>query len=136
MPTCRMQILLYLSPCTNSTLDESMTSTQGHILNLKEEKVGNSLELIGTVKVFPNRILKAQVLITRIKKWEYSMSSGFVLMGILCVAMCVSLHIYFCAFSLYLSLLFVFFCSILVGFFSYNSLYACLFLRRNKKHVD
>ena len=54
-----MKIDQYLSPCRKPDT-----------LNLIEEKVGKSLELIGTGGHFLNRTLMAHALRTRIDKWD------------------------------------------------------------------
>ena len=56
-----MTIELYVSPCTNSTLNGSVISRLD-TLNLIEEKVGNRLELVGTRKDFLNKTPLAQIL--------------------------------------------------------------------------
>jgi hypothetical protein len=79
MSACRtMQIGPYLSPCTklksrwikdfNIKLDT---------LNLIEEKVGNSLELIGTRDNFLNRTPIALTLGSTIDKWDLMKLKGF-----------------------------------------------------------
>jgi hypothetical protein len=52
---------LHIKPDKHIKLDE---------LNLMEEKVGNSLELIGTGGNFLNRTTMAQVLTSTLDKWD------------------------------------------------------------------
>ena len=74
MPTCRrLQIELYLSPCTKlkpkCTKHLSINVTVA-TLNLIEEKVGSSLEHIGTGDHFLNKTAGAQTLRAKINKWD------------------------------------------------------------------
>ena len=66
-----MKIDPYLSPYTKlkSKCIKSLHSKLDR-LNLIEEKVGKSLELIGTGENFLNRIPMAQALRSRIDKWD------------------------------------------------------------------
>jgi hypothetical protein len=67
----RMKIEPYLSPCiklkSNWIKDVNI---KPDTLNLIEGKVGESLELIGTGEIFLNRTPMAQVLRSRIDKWN------------------------------------------------------------------
>jgi hypothetical protein len=66
-----MKIDPYLSPCTNlkSRLIKDL-NIKPHTLNRIEEKVGQSLKLIGTGGNFLNRTPVAQALSSRIDKWD------------------------------------------------------------------
>ena len=71
MSTCRiMQIDPYLYPCTKVKSKCIKDLNINHFtLNLIEEKVGNSLECIGTGDYFLNINLVAQILRATINKW-------------------------------------------------------------------
>jgi hypothetical protein len=61
----------YLSPCTKFKSKWIRDfNIKKDTLNLIEEEVGKSLELIGTVRNFLNRTLMAQALRSRIDKWD------------------------------------------------------------------
>jgi hypothetical protein len=66
-----MQIDPFLSPCTKS---KSKWIKDLHIkpdtVNLIEDKVGKSLEHMGTGEIFLNRTPMAYVLKSRIDKWD------------------------------------------------------------------
>ena len=79
MSACRrMQIDTYLSPCTKvkSKWIKDL-NIKLSILNLKEQKVGNSLELIDTGDNFLNRTPIAQVLRATIKKLDLMKLKNF-----------------------------------------------------------
>jgi hypothetical protein len=79
MSACRrMQIVTYLSPCTKvkSKWIKDL-NIKLSILNLKEQKVGNSLELIDTGDNFLNRTPIAQVLRATIKKLDLMKLKNF-----------------------------------------------------------
>jgi hypothetical protein len=72
MSACRrMQIDPYLSPCTKfkSKWIKDL-NVKPDTLNLIEQKVGSSLELIGTGDNFLNRTPMAQALNQQINKWD------------------------------------------------------------------
>ena len=73
-----MKIDLYLSPCTKlkSKWIKNL-NIKPNTLNLIEEKVRKSLELIGTGGNFLSRTLMAHVLRTRIDKWELMKLESF-----------------------------------------------------------
>ena len=73
-----MQIEPYLSPCTklNSKCIKNL-NVDPHALNLIEEKVGNSLELIVTGDSFLNRTLMAQEIKSIINKWDFMKPKSF-----------------------------------------------------------
>ena len=79
MSVCRrMKIDPYLSPCTRF---KSKWIKDLYIkpdtLNLIEEKVGKSLELIGTGRSFLNRTPMAHALRSRIHKWDLMKLESF-----------------------------------------------------------
>jgi hypothetical protein len=63
-----MKIEPYLSLCTK--LKPKDLNIKPDTLNLIEEKVGKSLELIGTGRYFLNRIPMVHILRSRIDKWD------------------------------------------------------------------
>jgi len=67
-----MKIDPYLSPCTKlkSKWIKDL-NIKSDTFNLIEEKVGKSLELIGTGGNFLNRIPMAHALRSRINKWDF-----------------------------------------------------------------
>jgi hypothetical protein len=72
MSTCRkMQIDPYISPCTKlkSKWIKDL-NVQPDTLNIIEQKVGNSLELVSTGDKFLNTTPMAQALMSRINKWN------------------------------------------------------------------
>jgi hypothetical protein len=76
---CRkMKIHPYLSPCTKlkSKWIKDL-NIKPDILNLMEEKVGKSLELIGTVGNFLNRTPMVHALRSRIHKWYLMKMESF-----------------------------------------------------------
>ena len=79
MSACRrMQIDPYLSPCTKlkSKWIKDL-NIKPDTLNLIEEKVGKSLELIGTGGNFLNRTPMAQALRSTIDKWDLMKLKSF-----------------------------------------------------------
>ena len=64
-----MKIDPHFSPCTKLKCIKDL-NIKPDILNLIEEKVEKSLELIGTEENFLNRTPVAQVLRSRIDKWN------------------------------------------------------------------
>ena len=73
-----LQVDSYLSPCTKlkSKRIKSLNVKQ-ESLNLIEQKVGNSLELVRIGDNFLNRIPMAQVLRARINKWDLMILKSF-----------------------------------------------------------
>ena len=73
-----MKIDPYLSPCTKlkSKWIKDL-NIKPDTLNLIEEKVGKSLELIGTGGNFLNRTPMAQALRSRIDKWDLMKLKSF-----------------------------------------------------------
>ena len=73
-----MKISPYYSPCTNlkSTWIKDL-NIKPDTLNLIEEKVGKSLELIGTGGNFLNRTPVAHALRSRIDKWNLMKQKTF-----------------------------------------------------------
>jgi hypothetical protein len=66
-----MKIDPYLSPCTNLKLKRIKNlNIKPDTVNLIEEKLEKSLELIGTGVNFLNRTSMAHALISRIDKWN------------------------------------------------------------------
>jgi hypothetical protein len=66
-----MKIDLYLSPCTNLMFKWiKILNIKLDTLNPIEQRVGNSLELIGTGENFLNRTSMAQALRSTINKWD------------------------------------------------------------------
>jgi hypothetical protein len=78
LSVCRMKIDPYLSPCTKlkSKCNKDF-NIQPDTLNLIEEKVGKSLELIGTGGNFLNRTPMAYDLISTIDKWDLMKLESF-----------------------------------------------------------
>ena len=73
-----MKIDPYLSPCTKfKSKWINDLKIKLYMLNLVEEKVGKSLELIGTREDFLNRTPMAQVLRPRIDKWDLTKLKSF-----------------------------------------------------------
>jgi hypothetical protein len=74
----RMQIDTYLSTCTKlmSKWVKNL-NRKPDILNLIEEKVGNSFESIGAGENFLNRTPTAQALRTTIDKWDLMKLKNF-----------------------------------------------------------
>jgi hypothetical protein len=66
-----MQIDPYISPCTKlkSKWIKDL-NVQPDTLNIIEQKVGNSLELVSTGDKFLNTTPMAQALMSRINKWN------------------------------------------------------------------
>ena len=79
LSTCtRMQIDLFLSPCTKLKFKWIKDlNIKPDTLNLIEEKVGKSLELIGTRGNFLNRTPMAHALRSRIDKWDLMKLESF-----------------------------------------------------------
>ena len=73
-----MKIDPYLSPCTKlkSKWIKDL-NIKPDTLNLIEEKVGKSLELIGTGRNFLNRTPMAQALRSRTDKWDLMKLESF-----------------------------------------------------------
>jgi hypothetical protein len=73
-----MKIDPYLSPCTKlkSKWIKNLNIKSG-TLNLIEEKVGKSLELIGTGEKFLNRTPVAHALRSRFDKWDLMKLENF-----------------------------------------------------------
>ena len=66
-----MKIDPHLSPCTKlKSKWVKDLNIKPDMLNLTEEKVGKSLELIGTGENFLNRTLMANTVRSRIDKWD------------------------------------------------------------------
>jgi hypothetical protein len=66
-----MNIYPYLSPCTKLKSKWIKDfKLKPDTLNLVEQKVGNSIELIATEENFLNKITVAQSLRSRISKWN------------------------------------------------------------------
>jgi hypothetical protein len=79
MLACRIiQTDTYFSPCTqlNSKWIEDL-NIKPDTLNLIDEKVGNSVELIGAGKACLNRTSSSQVLRSTINKWDFMKLQGF-----------------------------------------------------------
>jgi hypothetical protein len=76
MSACRrIQIDPYLSPCTKlkfKWIKDLNIKVDTNTLNLIEEKVGSSLELIGTEDNFLNKTPIAQALRSTVNKWDLS----------------------------------------------------------------
>jgi hypothetical protein len=73
-----MQIDLYLSPCTKlKSKWITDLNIKPDILNLIEEKVGNSLELTDTGDNFLNRTQKAQAVKSILAKWDLMRLKSF-----------------------------------------------------------
>jgi hypothetical protein len=72
MSTCRrIKINPYLSPCTKVESKRIKDlNIKPDTLNLIEEKLGNTLEQIGTEDNYSNRIPMGQALRTNIDKWD------------------------------------------------------------------
>jgi hypothetical protein len=77
-PCKRMQVDLYLSPCTylRSKWTENLT-IKSDTLNLIEEKAGSSLEHINTGDNFLNRTLRAQASRSAINIWNLMKLKSF-----------------------------------------------------------
>ena len=66
-----MKIDLYLSPCTKLKLKcIKNLNIKRDTLKLIEDKVGKSLELIGTEEIVLNRTPMAHALRSKIDKWD------------------------------------------------------------------
>jgi hypothetical protein len=79
LSVCRgMKIVLYLSPCKKlkSKWIKDL-NIESDTLNLVEEKVGKSLELIGTGGNFLNSIPMAHALRSRFDKWDLMKLESF-----------------------------------------------------------
>ena len=71
-----MRIELYFAPCTKLKWIKDL-NIKPNTLNLLEEKVGKSLELIGTGGNFLKRTSMAHTLQSRIDKWDLMKLKGF-----------------------------------------------------------
>jgi hypothetical protein len=73
-----MKINPYLSPCTKLKFKRiKVLNIKPDTMNLIEEKVGKSLELIGTEGKFLNRTPKAHALRSIIDKWDLMKLESF-----------------------------------------------------------
>jgi hypothetical protein len=79
LPVCKkLKVDPHLSPCTciNSKWTKD-PNIRPETLKLLQEGAGNTLELIGTGKVFLNRIPAAQQLRERMDKWDFIKLKSF-----------------------------------------------------------
>ena len=73
-----MKIVPYLSPCTKLMSKRIKNlNIKPDPLNLVEDKVGKSVELIGTEGNFLNRTTMAHALRSRIGKWDLMKQESF-----------------------------------------------------------
>jgi len=86
MSTCgKGKIDPYLSPCTKLKSKWIKDfNIKRNTVNVIEEKVGNTLEYIGTGDTFLNRSPMAQVLRSTIDKWELRKLQSFLLKQRIC----------------------------------------------------